>query len=168
MSKPFDVKTMIWTAVTGNRHDMLPHLSDKVRPEHCALLLVDVQNDFAADGGAMHREGRDVSMAQAMVPRLERLLEAARAAKSHIVWVRNVYNTDPNWYLSEVWLEQAKPGATAHMSIIPSASRSSGTATSIRSGRNLKRSSSPSTATELSRAQTWTWCCARAASAPSS
>ncbi len=24
------------------------------------------------------------------------------------VWIRNVYNTGPNWYLSEVWLEQAK------------------------------------------------------------
>ena len=87
---------------------MLTTLSDKVLPERCALLIVDVQNDFAADGGAMHREGRDVSMAQAMVPRLERLLEAARAAKAHIIWIRNVYNTGPNWYLSEVWLEQAK------------------------------------------------------------
>ena len=79
---------------------MLSTLSDKVRPEHCALLLVDVQNDFAAEGGAMHREGRDVSMAQAMVPRLERLLEAARAAKAHVIWIRNVYNTGPKWYLS--------------------------------------------------------------------
>jgi ureidoacrylate peracid hydrolase len=87
---------------------MLTTLRDKVMPAHCALLAVDVQNDFAAEGGAMHREGRDVSMAQAMVPRLERLLEAARDAKAHIVWIRNVYNTGPNWYLSEVWLEQAK------------------------------------------------------------
>ena len=87
---------------------MLTTLSDKVLPQHCALLLVDVQNDFAADGGAMHREGRDVSLAQAMVPRLERLLEAARAANTRIVWIRNVYNTGPNWYLSEVWLEQAR------------------------------------------------------------
>ena len=87
---------------------MLTTLSDKVLPEHCALLVVDVQNDFAAEGGAMHREGRDISMAQAMVPRLDRLLEAARTAKAHIVWIRNVYNTGANWYLSEVWLEQAK------------------------------------------------------------
>jgi ureidoacrylate peracid hydrolase len=87
---------------------MLSMLSDKVRPEHCAILLVDVQNDFAAEGGAMHREGRDLSMAQAMVPRLERFVEAARAAGVRCVWIRNVYNTGPNWYLSEVWLEQCK------------------------------------------------------------
>src|SRR6516225_3113081 len=101
--------------IRGDKHEtaarrgvMLTTLSDKVLPEHCALLVVDVQNDFAAEGGAMHREGRGISMAQAMVPRLERLLEAARTAKAHIVWIRNVYNTGPNWYLSEVWLEQAK------------------------------------------------------------
>ncbi len=87
---------------------MLSALADKVRPEHCAVLLVDVQNDFCAEGGAIHREGRDVSLAQAMVPRLSRFLEAARAANTTRIWIRNVYNTGPNWYLSEVWLEQAK------------------------------------------------------------
>ncbi len=87
---------------------MLSTLAEKVRPEHCAVLLVDVQNDFCAEGGAMHREGRDVTLAQAMIPRLSRLLDAARAAQVQCVWIRNVYNTGPNWYLSEVWLEQAK------------------------------------------------------------
>jgi ureidoacrylate peracid hydrolase len=87
---------------------MLNTLPEKVDSKHSALLLVDVQNDFAAENGAMHREGRDVSLCQAMIPRLERLLEAARNAGTHVVWIRNVYNTGPNWFLSEVWLEQAK------------------------------------------------------------
>jgi ureidoacrylate peracid hydrolase len=87
---------------------MLNTLADKVRPEHCAVLLVDVQNDFCAEGGAMHREGRDLSLVREMIPRLERLLEAARTAGVKCVWIKNVYNTGPNWYLSEVWLEQAK------------------------------------------------------------
>ena len=86
---------------------MLRTLSEKVQPEHAAVLIVDVQNDFCAEGGALHREGRDVSLAQAMVPRLARFLDAARAARVPLVWIRNVYNTDANWYLSEVWLEQA-------------------------------------------------------------
>ena len=30
-----------------------------------ALILVDVQNDFCAEGGAMHREGRDLIAGQA-------------------------------------------------------------------------------------------------------
>jgi ureidoacrylate peracid hydrolase len=87
---------------------MLTTLHQKVDPRHSALLLVDVQNDFCAHGGAMDRGGRDVSLAQEMIPRLARLLEAARSAKVRCVWIRNVYNTSPNLYLSEVWLEQAK------------------------------------------------------------
>jgi ureidoacrylate peracid hydrolase len=87
---------------------MLSTLKDKVDPRHAALLMVDVQNDFCAEGGAMHREGRDLALVKQMMPRLERLLAAARAAKVTCVWIRNVYNTGPNHYLSEVWLEQAK------------------------------------------------------------
>lgn len=87
---------------------MLKTLSDKVRPQHCAVLVVDMQNDFCAEGGAMHREGRDVTLVQKMVPRLSQLITAARAAKVPLVWIKNVYNTGPNWYLSETWLEQAE------------------------------------------------------------
>ena len=52
---------------------MLSTLSEKVDPQHSALILVDVQNDFCAEGGAMHREGRDLSLVKRMMP-------AARAA----------------------------------------------------------------------------------------
>jgi ureidoacrylate peracid hydrolase len=93
---------------------MLRTLSEKVDPQHSALILVDVLNDFCAEGGAMHREGCDLSMVRKMVPRLERLLAAARAAKVRCVWVRCAYNTTPNHYLSEVWLEHClrrRPGA---------------------------------------------------------
>jgi ureidoacrylate peracid hydrolase len=87
---------------------MLTTLREKADPQHAALILVDVQNDFCAEGGAMHREGRDLTLVQAMIPRLERLLAAARAAKVSCVWIRCAYNTGPNHYLSEVWLEQAR------------------------------------------------------------
>jgi ureidoacrylate peracid hydrolase len=86
---------------------MLRTLAQKVQPDHAAVLIVDVQNDFCAEGGAMQSEGRDISMAQAMVPRLTGFLDAARSARVPLVWIRSVFNNDPNWYLSEVWLEQA-------------------------------------------------------------
>ena len=86
---------------------MLRTLREKVDPGHSALLIVDVQNDFCAEGGGMHREGRDLALAQAMVPRLAALIEQARAAGVPLIWIRNVYNNAPNFYLSEVWLEQA-------------------------------------------------------------
>ncbi len=86
---------------------MLRTLSEKVHPQNCALILVDVLNDFCAEGGAMHREGCDLSMVENMLHRLEVLLGAARADKVKCVWVRCAYNTGPNHYLSDVWLEHS-------------------------------------------------------------
>src|SRR5690606_32343088 len=44
---------------------------------------------------------------QAMIPRLERLLDAAREAGGLVIFVRNVYSTEAHWYLSDVWLDAA-------------------------------------------------------------
>jgi ureidoacrylate peracid hydrolase len=66
-----------------------------------------MQNDFCAPGGLVDKGGRDVSAVQDMATRLPGLIAAARAAGVLIVFVRNVYTTDENFYLSDVWLEQA-------------------------------------------------------------
>lgn len=42
-----------------------------------------------------------------MAHELPQLLKAARDAGVFVVFVRNVYTTDNNFYLSDVWLEQA-------------------------------------------------------------
>jgi hypothetical protein len=44
---------------------LLETLPDKVAPAHTALLVVDMQNDFCADGGLVSRDGRDVTPARA-------------------------------------------------------------------------------------------------------
>jgi ureidoacrylate peracid hydrolase len=85
----------------------LTTLHAKVAPEHTALIVIDVLNDFCADDGMMAQEGLDVSAPQEMAARLPALLDAARAAGVLVIFVRNVYSTDANWYLSDVWLEQA-------------------------------------------------------------
>jgi ureidoacrylate peracid hydrolase len=36
---------------------LLLALAEKVDPRHCALLVIDVQNDFAADGGFFDKVG---------------------------------------------------------------------------------------------------------------
>ena len=86
---------------------LLVELEQKVDPAHAALVVVDVQNDFCAPGGMMDREGNDLSAVQTMGAALPRLVEAARSAGALVVFVRNVYSTDGNTYLSDVWLEQA-------------------------------------------------------------
>jgi nicotinamidase-related amidase len=60
---------------------VLRTLADKVRPEHTALLIVDMCNDFVhPDGKTAQRAGRAVRHAQAVIPRMRELLAAARAA----------------------------------------------------------------------------------------
>jgi ureidoacrylate peracid hydrolase len=86
---------------------LLVGVEQKVAPEHTALVVVDVQNDFCAPGGMMDREGNDLEAVQEMAGALPRLIEEARTAGVLVVFVRNVYNTEPNRYLSDVWLEQA-------------------------------------------------------------
>jgi len=86
---------------------MLRTLKQKVDPQNAALIVVDVQNDFAANEGAMGREGFDCSMSQQMAPRLVKFIDETRKAKVPIIYIQNVYNSEPNWYLSEVWLEHA-------------------------------------------------------------
>jgi ureidoacrylate peracid hydrolase len=89
------------------RPEPLDTLEKKLDPDHCALLVIDVLNDFCADDGAMAREGLDVGAAQQLAERLPALIGAARAAGVFVVFVRNVYNTEGYTYLSDTWLEQA-------------------------------------------------------------
>jgi ureidoacrylate peracid hydrolase len=82
-------------------------LPDKVDPAHTALIVVDVQNDFCAEGGMMDHEGLDLSAVQAMAAALPGLIEEARRAGVLVVFIRNVYSSEGNMYLSDSWLEQA-------------------------------------------------------------
>ncbi len=86
---------------------LLSTLRDKVRPPHTALVVIDVQNDFCAPGGMMDLEGYDLAPVQAMAARLPALISAARAAGVLVVFVKNVYSSTRNFYLSDAWLEQA-------------------------------------------------------------
>jgi ureidoacrylate peracid hydrolase len=86
---------------------MLETLGEKVDPAHAAVIVVDVLNDFCAPDGMAAREGLDLTAGQAMAARVPRLVSAARSAGALVVFLRNVYNTDENAYLSDVWLEQS-------------------------------------------------------------
>ena len=87
---------------------MLDTLAKKIDPRHAALIVVDVQNDFCAEGGMMAREGNDLTLVQEMVPRLRQLIEVARSAGVLIIYIQSIYGVAGNEYLSETWIEQAK------------------------------------------------------------
>ena len=120
---------------------MLRTLAEKVHPENCAILIVDVQNDFCAEGGAMHREGRDLSLVKAMVPRLANLVDAARDAKVRCIW--NATSTTPRrtGISPRYGWSTRSGGAGALISPSRYASRTRGTVISFRSGRCRTRRS---------------------------
>jgi ureidoacrylate peracid hydrolase len=86
---------------------LLSTLEQKVDPAHTAVIVVDVQNDFCSKDGFMAAEGVDLSTVQAMADRVPALLKAARQVGALVVFVRNVYSSERNVYLSDSWLEQA-------------------------------------------------------------
>jgi ureidoacrylate peracid hydrolase len=84
---------------------MLKTLNQKVDPHHAMLVIVDVQNDFCAEGGLMDREGADLTLVKEMVPHLKHFISAAREYGIPVLFVKTVYNNKNDWYLSDVFLE---------------------------------------------------------------
>lgn len=93
---------------------MLTTLAAKLSPKHTALMIVDVQNDTCHEDGFAGSLGAGVGAKQAMVPRLEKLIESAREAGTHVIFVKHENSEDTD---SEVMRErhfriyggQAKP-----------------------------------------------------------
>src|SRR6185312_16620893 len=63
-------------------------LENWIGPARTALVLVDMQVDFASPDGALGKVGFDMTAAQAAVRQSEKLAEAARAANVPLVFVR--------------------------------------------------------------------------------
>jgi ureidoacrylate peracid hydrolase len=79
---------------------ILRSLKERCDPQWACLLIVDVQNDFVSSKGSAAQRGEDVSAAQAMVPRLIRLIEEARRVSLPVIFVRTTHSewTDtPSW-----------------------------------------------------------------------
>jgi ureidoacrylate peracid hydrolase len=85
---------------------MLTTLEQKVAPSHTALIVMDVQNDFCARGGAFDREGKDMDFLGGIVPRLINLITEARKAGVNIVYSRSVHSSEGSNYLSDAYVEQ--------------------------------------------------------------
>src|SRR2546427_2353369 len=63
-----------------------------IDPRRCALIVIDMQNAFVAEGAVFETPG-----ARAMIPRLEHLIQFARATRIPIVWTQCVrhFGIDP-------------------------------------------------------------------------
>jgi ureidoacrylate peracid hydrolase len=77
-----------------------------VAPARTAVIVVDMQNDFAAVGGGFDRAGIDISVIRAAIEPTARVLQAARAAGMKVVYLKMGFRPDlsdagapdsPNW-----------------------------------------------------------------------
>lgn len=63
-----------------------------IDPDRCAVLAVDMQNDFCHRDGHYGRAGEDVSRFQAAIEPVARLIERARNAGATVAYTRLIYD----------------------------------------------------------------------------
>ena len=80
-----------------------------VSPKETALIVVDMQNAYASEGGYLDLAGFDIGGAAGVIERMKVLTEAARAAGVTVVYFQNGWDADyqeaggpgsPNWWKS--------------------------------------------------------------------
>ncbi len=64
-------------------------IEEMIQPSHTAVLVIDMQNDFAHAEGASGRCGQDIARVRSVIPRIQSLLEGARAHAVSVVHVQN-------------------------------------------------------------------------------
>ena len=81
---------------------ILTDLDDQLDPAHTALLVVDMQNDFCAEGGYLNRtRGADMSASKPIADNINKLVNLARDTGMTVVWIVAIYN---HKYLSDASL----------------------------------------------------------------
>jgi ureidoacrylate peracid hydrolase len=82
---------------------MNPKLKDWIAPKRTALLLIDMQVDFAAPEGGLGKDGQDMRAPQAAVREASSLAEAARRAGVACVFVRLVTRDEDETFFLQEW-----------------------------------------------------------------
>jgi len=78
--------------VAGRR--IYDRLDEIIAPQHTALLVVDMQNDFCAAEGVFGRHGADTARIRAIVPTIAGLLDDARSAGVRRAFARHTHEAD--------------------------------------------------------------------------
>src|ERR1700760_4147850 len=73
------------------KHHLLG-FDERIDPASTALIIIDVQNDFALPQGVCGLVGDDISPVAPMINRLKVLIAAARRANLLIIFMRTIYD----------------------------------------------------------------------------
>ena len=66
-------------------------LEELVKPEHTAVLVVDMQNDLVSLEGLSARRGGNPSAQRDIIPALQNLLKAARKSRTSVVYLSLIH-----------------------------------------------------------------------------
>lgn len=88
--------------ITIDNQQVFTETSELVDPAHTALVVIDPQNDFCAEGGIFARAGKDMSAFPAAIQACARLVDRARAAGVQVFFIQNQklangHSTSPAW-----------------------------------------------------------------------
>jgi ureidoacrylate peracid hydrolase len=75
-------------------------LPELIRPAKSAVIVVDVQNDFCRPEGALGQAGQPTAAAMEMIPNLQAFLAGARAAGTHVIFIRTIHEAATD---SDAW-----------------------------------------------------------------
>ena len=67
-------------------------IATKCSPAHTALIVIDIQRDFAAPDGLLARRGRDISAVDPMVDRLQTTTAIAKQAGVPVLYAKQIYD----------------------------------------------------------------------------
>jgi ureidoacrylate peracid hydrolase len=97
-----------------NDHEV--EVASWIRPERCALTVVDVQNDFCHPNGALARMGNDVSLVSSMMPGIHRLVAGAREIKVPRIYVKTELSP---WFETPAWNMRGRTGTVFDAERVP-------------------------------------------------
>ena len=84
-------------------------VEEQVNPAHTAVLVIDMQNDFCAEGGFLHKSrGADMTGNKRIADNIIKLVRAARAGGMPIAWIRAIYD---HKYLPDPQVARSLAGA---------------------------------------------------------
>ena len=97
-------------------NDHALEIADWIRPDRCALVVVDVQNDFCHPSGALAQMGNDVSLVSSMMPAIHRLVTGARHMRVPRIFVRTELSS---WFESPAWNMRGRAGKVFDAERVP-------------------------------------------------
>jgi nicotinamidase-related amidase len=88
---------------TIHGHQVCETLEEVLRPDGCAVVVVDVQNDAMRPEGKLARAHNDVSAMVAVLPRVARFVNAARDRGVKVMHVKTLtlpdgHSDSPSWF----------------------------------------------------------------------